>query len=108
MFSEAISSISSRCRPRSCRITSAISGSTSRKDAENKASTSLVGLALDMVLDLAGITFSWRRERGSEQKCRQLPGLSAEIAYGPPTAKHWHVDGSKSQYLGFGRQKQNH
>src|SRR5579885_1109556 len=62
MFSEAISSISSRWRPSSLPMASAISGSASARDVEKKASR-----AADTGFGLTDIAFSRRRKSGAER-----------------------------------------
>src|SRR5581483_106209 len=89
MFSDAISSISSRWRESSSPIASAISGSLSASVAVNsEASPRCADVGLDS--DIHGL-LAPAKGRGAARKTKS--GIAPQIAYWSPTAKLWHVDG---------------
>src|SRR5215471_15711940 len=78
MFSEAISSISSRWRPSSRRTTSAISGSVSASEAVNRLARS-DGAGDGLVIDVTLLDWKLRPGRG----------VARAIAHRVRTAKLW-------------------
>src|SRR3974390_3579709 len=80
MFSDAINSISSRCRPSSLPIASASSGSDSASEAEKNGSAADFGFR--------DITLSWRREKRRRTR-KRAAGLRAGLAHRGFSAKEW-------------------
>src|SRR5690349_14795883 len=94
MFSEAISSISSRWRPSSLPIASAISGSDSASEAEKKVSRSAAAFGLRDIHALLG-----PRCNGAERGNGLLDAAEG-VAYRPYSAKAWDGRLQGAQHIG--------